>query len=230
MTLDEIFPAFGLEISCGPLRLSGLRTEDFPAVTTVAAGGIHGPDFLPFLLPWSEAPADELPRAAARFYWDSFATFTPERWHLNLVVRVDGTVVGVQDVFSRTDFRRTHVLETGSWLGLPFQGRGIGTLMRQTVCSFGIDHLGAELMRSGFIEGNAASAAVSRKVGYVDNGRRRLEDPKSGGYRWERDVLLTPDALVRPPFPLEVRGLDAFRGQIGVDSPPPARSGLTGAP
>ena len=28
MTLDEIFPAFGLEISCGPLRLRGLGTED----------------------------------------------------------------------------------------------------------------------------------------------------------------------------------------------------------
>jgi RimJ/RimL family protein N-acetyltransferase len=217
MTLDEIFPAFGLEITCGPLRLSGLRTEDFPAVTAVSVGGIHGPDFLPFLIPWSEAPPDELPRAAARFYWDSFATFTPERWHLNLVVRWEDEVVGMQDVFARTDFRKTRALETGSWLGARFQGRGIGTLMRQTVCTFAVDHLGAELMRSGYIEGNARSAAVSRKVGYVENGRRRLEDPKSDGYRWERDLLLSPDALVRPPSPLEVTGLPAFRAQIGLD-------------
>ena len=219
MTLDEIFPAFGLEIRCGPLRLTGLRTEDFPAVTAVAVGGIHGPDFLPFLYPWSEAPADELPRAAARFYWESFATFTPERWHLNLVVHWDDQVVGMQDVFARTDFRKTHSLETGSWLGRPFQGRGIGTLMRQTVCAFAVDHLGAEVMRSGYIEGNAASAAVSRKVGYVPNGRRRLEDPKSEGYRWECDLLLTPAALVRPPGPLEVRGLPAFLEQIGLGGP-----------
>ena len=216
MTLDEIFPAFGLEISCGPLRLHGLRTEDFPAVTEVAVGGIHTPDFLPFLYPWSEAGADELPHQAARFYWDSFASFTPQRWHVNLVARWEDQVVGIQDIFARTDFRKTHALETGSWLGLPFQGRGIGTLMRQVVCAFCFDHLGAELMRSGYIEGNASSAAVSRKVGYLDNGRRRVEDPKSNGYRWERDLLLTPDALRRPPFAVEVGGLQPFLRQLGL--------------
>ena len=110
-------------------------------------------------------------------------------------------VVGMQDIFARTDFRKTHALETGSWLGLPFQGRGVGTLMRQVVCAFCFDHLGAELMRSGYIEENASSAAVSRKVGYLDNGRRRVEDPKSNGYRWERDLLLTPDALKARPSP-----------------------------
>jgi len=217
MTLDDIFPAFGLEILGGPLRLRGLRTEDIPAVTELAVRGIHGPDFLPFLYPWSEAAPDELPINAARFYWDSFASFTPQRWHLNLVARWEDQVVGVQDVFARTDFRKTHALETGSWLGMPFQGRGIGTLMRQVVCGFCFDHLGAEVMRSGYIEGNASSAAVSRKVGYVDNGRRRLVDPKSDGYRWERDLLLTPDTFVRPPFAIQVRGLGPFLHQLGLD-------------
>ena len=218
MTLEEIFPAFALEISCGPLTLHGLRTQDIPAVAAVATEGIHGPEFLPFLFPWSEAPADQLPLNSARFYWESFASFTPERWHLNLVVRHENRVVGMQDVFARTDFRKTRALETGSWLGRAYQGRGIGTLMRQVVCAFCFDHLGAEVMGSGYIDGNVSSAAVSRKVGYVENGRRRLEDPKSDGYRWERRVLLTPDALVRPPLPVVVHGLAPFRRQIGLDS------------
>lgn len=217
MTLDDIFAAFGLEISGGPLSLRGLRTEDIPAVTEVAVGGIHGPEFLPFLFPWSEAAPDELPLNAARFYWDSFASFTPQRWHLNLVVRWEGQVIGVQDVFAKTDFRKTRALETGSWLGAPFQGRGIGTVMRQVVCAFCFDYPGAELMRSGYIEGNASSAAVSKKVGYLENGRRRLEDPKSDGYRWERDLLLTPDTFVRPPVPIQVRGLEPFLRQLGLD-------------
>ena len=216
MTLDEIFPAFGVDISCGPVRLHGLRCEDIPAVTEVAAAGIHGPDFLPFLIPWSEVPRDQLAINSARFYWSSFAAFAPESWHLNLVVRWQDDVVGMQDVFARTDFRKTRALETGSWLGSRFQGQGIGTLMRQAVCVFCFDHLGAEVMRSGYIEGNRSSAGVSRKVGYVPNGRRRLEDPKSDGYRWEQELLLTPETLVRPPHPVTVEGLEPFLRQIGV--------------
>ncbi|MEO8828203.1 hypothetical protein [Lapillicoccus sp.] len=56
----------------------------------------------------------------------------------------------------------------------------------QVVCALCFDYLGAEVMRSGDIEGNASSAPVSRRVGYEENGRRRLEDPKSDGYRCER--------------------------------------------
>ncbi len=217
MTLEEIFPAFGLRITAGPIALHGLRSEDFPAVTALALSGIHGPDFLPFLMPWSDAPADELPLNSARFYWDSFASFRPEAWHLNLVVRYEGEVVGVQDVFAKTDFRQTRMLETGSWLASRHQGRGIGTLMRQVVCAFAFDHLGAELMRSGYIEGNDRSAGVSRRVGYLPEGRTRLADPRSAGYRWERQVSLTPERLVRAPHPLVVDGLAPFRHQIGLD-------------
>lgn len=82
---------------------------------------------------------------------------------------------------------------------------------------FCFDHLGAEELNSGYIDGNVKSAGVSRKVGYDDNGSRRL--PNDEGYRLERLVWLTPDALVRPAEPLEVEGLPAFRRFIGLDRP-----------
>jgi RimJ/RimL family protein N-acetyltransferase len=220
VTVDEVFPAFALEISSGPLSLHGLRAEDISVVTDLAVAGIHSADFLPFLIPWTEGSPDEVRLGAARFYWECFASFTPQRWHLNLVARWHGEVVGMQDVFARTDFRKTRAVETGSWLGLAFQGRGVGTLMRQLVCTFCFDYLGAELMHSAYIEGNAQAAAVSRKVGYVDNGRYRLEDPKSSGYRWEQQLLLTPQALTRPAFAVQVRGLQPFLRQLGLDGPP----------
>ncbi len=50
--------------------------------------------------------------------------------------------------------------------------------------------------------------------------RRRLADPKSDGYRWERDLLLTPDTFVRPPFAIQVRGLGPFLHQLGLDDRP----------
>ena len=37
--------------------------------------------------------------------------------------------------------------------------------MRQVVCAFAFDHLGADLLASGYIEGNARSAGASRRVG-----------------------------------------------------------------
>ena len=66
MTLDEIFPAFALSITAGPISLHGLRTEDVPTVTALAVSGIHTAGFLPFLVSWSEAPADGLPLSSAR--------------------------------------------------------------------------------------------------------------------------------------------------------------------
>ncbi|MEZ5191301.1 MAG: hypothetical protein R2734_01265 [Nocardioides sp.] len=44
--------------------------------------------------------------------------------------------------------------------------------MRQLVVGFAFDELGADSCGSGYLAGNHASAAVSRKVGYVDNGRQ----------------------------------------------------------
>ncbi|MEO8828202.1 hypothetical protein [Lapillicoccus sp.] len=68
MTLHDIYPAFALEISGGSLSLRGLRSEDLPAVGELAVGGIHGPDFLLFLFPSSEAAPDKLSLNTARFY------------------------------------------------------------------------------------------------------------------------------------------------------------------
>ena len=60
--------------------------------------------------------------------------------------------------------------ETGSWLGMKHHGRGIGTVMRQALCAFMCDHLDAAEVTSAAFVDNHASLAVSRKVGYRENG------------------------------------------------------------
>ncbi len=47
--------------------------------------------------------------------------------------------------------------------------------MRQPACALVLDHLGGEQLTSAAYQDNPASLAVSRKVGYVDNGVERRQ-------------------------------------------------------
>ena len=76
------------------------------------------------------------------------------------------------------------------------QGRGIGTAMRQVMCAFVFDHLDAVEITSGAFTDNPASLAVSRKVGYVENGSVRRER-RPGEAATTVELLLTPEAFVR---------------------------------
>jgi RimJ/RimL family protein N-acetyltransferase len=106
--------------------------------------------------------------------------------------------------------------ETGSWLGRAHQGKGIGTAMRQVICSFLFDHLDAAEIESAAFMDNPASLAVSRKVGYRENGVSRLKR-REGELAVSQRLRLLPEDLVRPAEPLRVTGLEGLRRMIGLD-------------
>jgi RimJ/RimL family protein N-acetyltransferase len=133
---------------------------------------------------------------------------------MNLAVRHEGTLVGVQGLETR-DYLVTRTGETGSWLGQQFHGRGIGTAMRQTICAFIFDHLHAQEITSGAFLDNPSSLAVSRKVGYRENGVRRLKR-REGELALNQMLVLRPEDLVRGEHELVVEGLEAFRASIGL--------------
>lgn len=123
----------------------------------------------------------------------------PDEWRLAMVVRRDGVLVGMQDMHAK-DFEQTRHVMTGAWPGRPHQGMGTGTLMRQPAVGFAFHERGARQCGSGYILGNHASAAVSRKFGYVDNGRRRIvqRTPQGTVGLSEQRVVVTPATLARP--------------------------------
>ncbi len=129
----------------------------------------------------------------------------------------------MQDLHAQ-DFPQTGTVLTGSWLGRAHQGVGTGTLMRQLVVGFAFDELGAVRCESGYIAGNAASAAVSRKVGYVDNGRRAVEQHTRDGRigAEEHRVVVTPETFVRPRPAVSVEGAGPLRRILGIAHPAPA--------
>jgi RimJ/RimL family protein N-acetyltransferase len=205
--MDRIWPPFGLRVTCGPLVMRPMRDDDFPEVLEVVHGGIHAPELMPFSFPWTDATGAEMDRQFVQYHWRARADLTPERWQLDLGVWHDGRFVGVQGVSTR-DFAVTRTGETGSWLGRAFHGRGIGTLMRQTICVLCLDHLGFEEVTSAAFADNPASQGVSRKVGYRPNGEERYA--RKGAPATMIRLVLAPEDLVRPPYDVEVVGAEAF--------------------
>lgn len=216
-TLAELWPLFDLRLRCGPLEMRPVRDDDLPSVLAVVEAGIHNPEQMPFYVPWTDATGVQQRLNTLQHHWRARAELTPDRWALEHGVWREGGFVGIQGV-STTSFPVTRTGETGSWLGLGFQGRGTGTLMRQAICTLCFDHLGFTEVTSGAFTDNPASLAVSRKVGYLANGlvRHRRRDELA----LNQSLVLTPATFVRPREPVDVQGVDGVRRLLGIDDTP----------
>ncbi len=193
-----------------------LRPDDdagLDELVEAAYRGVHPPDEMPFLHPWTDADPRYLGRGILQHFWSQRAALRPERWSVHFLIRFDGRVIGTQGL-SSTDFGVTREVSTGSWIDMAHQGVGIGTEMRAAVLMFAFEHLGALRARSSAFADNPASLRVSEKLGYRCDGtatevRRSVRS---------EDVRLVVDAadLVRPPWDLVVDGVDACRGLLGA--------------
>ncbi|MEV4582725.1 GNAT family N-acetyltransferase [Nonomuraea jabiensis] len=117
----------------------------------------------------SRLPAGE--RQFLQRHWRALAHWRPASWGLHLAVRLDGTAIGMQNIWV-TGFTTVRSVETGSWIAREHQGKGYGTESRAAVLELAFAHLRALEAYTSFVEGNSASERVSRKLGYVYNGRR----------------------------------------------------------
>ena len=52
-TLAEAYPVLGLRVTAGPIELSGADDATLIALADLAFEGIHEPDAMPFLQPWT---------------------------------------------------------------------------------------------------------------------------------------------------------------------------------
>ncbi|MEO6350026.1 MAG: GNAT family protein, partial [Candidatus Limnocylindrales bacterium] len=114
-------------------------------------------------------PSPQLERSFMQFHWSTRASWSEGKWSLDLGVWFEGQLIGTQGMGAE-NFRVLRTVSTGSWIGQQFQGRGIGKEMRSAVLGFAFDHLNAVWATSGSFADNPASAAVSRSVGYSEDG------------------------------------------------------------
>ena len=168
--MSDEWPLFGLELRTERLTMRMIREAEFPDLIAVARTIRDGSTFLG---PWSGLEEPEFSAGLMQFHWATRANWKPDSWILELGVWVDGRLAGIQGA-SATDFARLREAATGSWLGAEFAGQGIGTEMRRAMLQFVFSGLGAEVARSGARHSNERSIGVSRKLGYRDNGYRRM--------------------------------------------------------
>lgn len=172
MDLPEYWPLPGLRLRTGRLELKLPDAADLIALAGLAEAGVHDPAVQPFLVPWTDVEPAERAISTMRYHWSCWGSWQPTKWTLNLVTVLDGVVVGTQGM-SAANFAVLREVGTGSWLGMRYQGQGIGTAMRAAVLALAFDGLGAEFAVSSASVDNAASLGVSRKLGYADDGVER---------------------------------------------------------
>ncbi|MEU6696424.1 GNAT family protein [Pseudonocardia sp. NPDC046786] len=180
--------------------------------------GVHPGSEMPFAVAWTDADPRYLGRGVAQYLWSERARSSPESWALHLVVRAGGAVIGLQSVTANR-FGLLREVGTGSYLGRRYQGQGYGTEMRAAVLAFAFDRLGATSARSDHVEGNDASAQVSRRLGYRYDGTslNTARDVREVQHR----LLLTPEEFARPGWDLAVEGYTGeLAGFLAADPPP----------
>lgn len=210
------WPLFDLRIRTPRLELRLPNDEDLLALLEVARAGVHDPDRMPFAVAWTDAPSPAFERGFFTFFWGARATWSPEAWRLPLAVLRAGRPIGIQEVMA-TDFTTLRTVDTGSWLGLPHQGQGVGTEMRAAVLWLGFEGLGAVAATSAALEGNEASHRVSEKLGYERNGEA-LVAPR-GTPVIEHRYLLRRERWQRDRYPVEVENLEACLPMFGLPRP-----------
>ncbi|MGY4644430.1 GNAT family N-acetyltransferase [Cellulomonas sp. URHB0016] len=217
MELAELWPPAGLRVQWDDLELRFLDDELLLRLAVLAGEGVHAPDLMPFGFPWTRGTPTEVARSVLRYQWSARGKVEPDDWRLELAVLVGGEPVGIQGVFAR-DYPVTRSAETGSWLGRRFHGAGIGTRMRLAMLHLLFDGLGAHEATTAAFADNLASQAVTRKLGYVTEGRRVVArdgvPAESLAFSMARERWLARPSSLRPD--LTVSGADAVAELLGV--------------
>ena len=193
-----------------------LRPDDDAGLDELVAEayrGVHPPAEMPFGEPWTDADPRYLGRGMLQHFWAERAALHPDGWAVHFLVRYGGRVVGTQKLGAR-DFAITREVDTGSWIGLRHQGKGLGTEARAAVVLFAFDHLGAVTARSSAFADNVRSHRVSRRLGYSLDGSETLA--RRGRPAEHVRLVVTPQTLVRPAWTLDVEGYrEACRALLG---------------
>ena len=212
------WPVLGLVVTTPRLTLRTPTDNDFAGLLEAVDAGIHEPARMPFSFPWTDAEPGARRRSALQFWWNARASWSPDAWTLLLAVFADGRAIGLQEVSAR-QFPVLREVSTGSWLTQSAQGQGLGKEMRAGVLALAFVELGAVVARSGAFEDNIASLAVSRSLGYRQNGTTR-EAPR-GEARTMVNFEITRDEWrlsVAPRFPVKVSGFAECKNMFGLDS------------
>ena len=217
-----LWPPAGLRITATargiPLVLRYVRDDDLPGLVTIFppdAG--HDPT-----LPKAGDPGLVYEQSVLRHVWRARAELAPANWRLTFAVETNGELVGQQDL-KAVNFPQRRIVETSSWLGEQFRGKGIAKAMRAMALQLAFVDFRAEAAESDSTEGNDAALGVTRSLGYSPSGDTyECHDGTVQHMLWSR---LTRDrwALLRQGYGLadvRVEGAAECLPLLGLDEVP----------
>ena len=216
-TLDAAWPLYALRNRSERLVLRLPTDVEILTMIDLAKSGIHDPAEMPFGVPWSTVPSPAFERGFLAHHWLMRATWSPDDWTLNLMTELDGVPIGTQGI-GAVKFATFETVNTGSWLGRAYQGHGYGKEMRGAILAFAFDGLGAKVARTEAFFDNAPSNAVSRSLGYVEDGLNSIA-PEGVARDSQRFRMTAEMWRARPRPPIEIDGLDACRDMFGIADP-----------
>ena len=174
---NPYWPLFDLRLRVGDLELRPMTEADQVEVADTLPPDLeldpHAIEF-PLVSPYVSRGLVGMQR-----YWRSLGTWSAEAWLLGFCVRRDGRLLGVQEL-EATDFSTLRTVDSASYLAEEFRGQGVGRLMRRAVLALAFGPLGAEVAITSAWHDNHASLAVSRALGYRDNGESSQNRPSLG--------------------------------------------------
>ncbi len=165
------WPPFDVRLITQNVSLATTADEDLASLIGLMNEGIHEANQRPFSTTWNLIALPERNHEFVRRIWSNRAKFKAEDWVLDMTVRVNNKIVGMQSVYAK-DFVVARTFVTSSWLGKNYQRQGFGTLARRAVLYLMFEGLFAIEGHSEVYEDNLASLKVAQKLGYVENGFR----------------------------------------------------------
>lgn len=213
----SVWPLRGLRLVSRDLELRYPTADDFELLGRLVGQAEYEPS-LPWMAGRDGSGRHDSPEQRARrllqCLWRDQGQWSPGGWTLTLATVVTGRIVGLQRLFA-TQFPVRREVASGSWLAAEHRGKGIGTEMRAAVLHLSFAGLGAAYARTEAREDNAASIAVSRKLGYADDGVSiTVEDRRSVAYRRLRLDRDTWQAQIHTP--IEIHGLRPCVAMFGA--------------
>jgi RimJ/RimL family protein N-acetyltransferase len=200
------WPVFDIRLTTSDLTLRPMTEADLDPLADIRPADVESDPRLPDL----GAGA-----ATHQSYWSALGSWRPDSWRLPFVVHIGQTLAGVQELEAE-DFAVLRTVDSSSWLVRAWRGQGHGKAMRLAVLALAFDALGAEVAETSAWCDNVASLAVSRALGYNDNGVRRhahgdrVDDMRR--LRMTRTTWLTHHA----GSGVRVEGVDACRRWFGI--------------
>lgn len=213
----SVWPLRGLRLVSQDLELRYPTADDIEVLVGLVGQAEYEPS-LPWMAGRDGSGRHDSPEQRARrllqCLWREQGQWSSGGWTLTLATVAAERIVGMQRLFA-TQFSVRREVTTGSWLAAEHRGKGIGTKMRAAVLHLSFAGLGATDARTDAREDNAASIAVSRKLGYVDDGASiSVEDGRAVAYRrlrLDRDTWAAQNCT-----PIEIHGLQPCMSMFGA--------------